>query len=90
LVLLFNICRQNGLGQAHFQWPESALRTLKRNLGWLFPIIAVSSFFLGTMDSAALFEYNDPLATFALIIQAQAVSIFAALILRFRGASHPY
>ena len=90
LVLLFNICRQNGLGQAHFQWPESALRTLKRNLGWLFPIIAVSSFFLGTMDSAALFEYNDPLATFALIIQALAVSIFAALILRFRGASHPY
>jgi potassium efflux system protein len=92
IFLLYNICRQYGLAQAHFQWPESARRTLKYNLGWLAPIIAVSSFFLGAMETilGALetvpeFEYSDALAKLALMIQALAVSAFAARILRFRG-----
>ena len=92
MVLLYNICRQDGLAQAHFQWPESARRTLKRNLGWLAPVVAVAAFFLGAMEAVLgameavpEFEYGDALAKLALMIQALAVSIFAARILRFRG-----
>ena len=85
LVLFLNICRQNGLAQAHFQWPESARRTLKRNLGRITPIIAVFAFILGTMDTVPQFEYSDPLAKLALFIQMLAVSTFAALTLRFKG-----
>jgi len=92
IFLLYNICRQYGLAQAHFQWPESARRTLKYNLGWLVPIIAVSSFFmgameavLGTLETVPEFQYSDALAKLALMIQALAVSAFAARILRFRG-----
>ena len=85
MVLFYTICRQNGLAQAHFQWPVSARRTLKRNLGWLIPIVALTSFFLGALATVAHFEYSDALAKLSLMIQAIAVSIFAARVLRFRG-----
>ena len=85
LVLFYHICRQHGLAQAHFQWPESARRTLKRNLGWLIPISTVCSFFLGAMLTVAEFETSDALAKLALMIQALAISIFMARSLRFRG-----
>jgi potassium efflux system protein len=85
IALFYNICRQNGLAQAHFKWPETIRRTLKRNLGWLIPIVAVTAFFLGAMETVPEFEYSDSLAKLALIIQASAFSIFAARILRFRG-----
>ena len=85
MALVYNICRQNGLAQTHFQWPESARRTLRRNLGWLIPIVTVSSFFLGAMDTVPEFEFSDALAKLALMVQALAICIFAARILRFRG-----
>jgi len=85
LVLFYHLCRQHGLAQAHFQWPESARRTLKRNLGWLIPISTVCSFFLGAMVTVAEFETSDALAKLALIIQALAISTFIARSLRFRG-----
>jgi potassium efflux system protein len=85
MVLFYTICRQNGLAQAHFQWPASARRTLKRNLGWLIPIVALTSFILGALATVAHFEYSDALAKLSLMIQAIAVSIFAARVLRFRG-----
>jgi len=85
MVLFYNICRQHGLAQAHFQWSESARRTLKRNLGWLAPIVAVSSFFLGAMQTVPEFEFSDALAKLALMIQVLALSTFAARILGFRS-----
>jgi len=85
MVLLYNICRQHGLAQAHFQWPESARRTLKYNLSWLTPIVTVAAFLLGAMETVSEFEHSDAIAKLALMIQALAVSTFAARILRFRG-----
>jgi potassium efflux system protein len=84
-VLFYTICRQHGLAQAHFQWPDSARRTLNRNLYWLIPITAVSSFFLGSMETVPEFEYSDALAKLALMIQMLAISTFFARIFRFRG-----
>jgi len=85
MVVFFEICRQHGLSQAHFQRPESVRRTLRRNLVWLMPIITVFSFFMGTMYTVADFEYSDALSKLSLIIQNLAISTFAALALRFRG-----
>jgi potassium efflux system protein len=85
MVFLYNICCQHGLAQAHFQWPESARRTLKRNLGWLTPIVALTSFFLGAMVKVPEFEYSDALAKLAIMIQALAISIFIVHILRFKS-----
>jgi potassium efflux system protein len=85
LTLFYNICRKYGLAQAHFQWPHSARRILKRNLGWLIPIVAVSSFFIGAMQIVSEFEYSDALVKLAIMIQMLAVSAFAAHILKFRG-----
>jgi potassium efflux system protein len=85
LVVFFEICRQHGLSQVHFQRPESVRRTLKRNLVWMIPVIAVFSFLLGKMDTVSEFEYSDALAKLSLIIQTLAVSTFAAVALRFKG-----
>ena len=85
MALFYSICRQNGLGEIHFQWPASSRRTVKRNLGWLTPIVVVSTFFLGAMATVPVFEYSDALAKLALMINALAISIFTARILRFNG-----
>ena len=85
MMLFYHICRPQGLASTHFQWRKSVRRTLKRNLGWLIPIVALTSFFLGAMVTVPQFEYSDALAKLALIIQALALSIFITRILRFRG-----
>ena len=85
MALFYSICRQNGLGEIHFQWPASSRRTVKRNLGWLTPIVVASAFFLGAMKTVPEFEYSDALAKLALMTNALAVSIFTARILRFNG-----
>jgi potassium efflux system protein len=85
MALFYSICRQNGLGEIHFQWPASARRTVKHNLGWLTPIVVVSTFFLGAMKTLPEFEYSDALAKLALMTVALTISIFTARILRFNG-----
>jgi potassium efflux system protein len=85
LILLYHICRNNGLGQSHFQWDAPTRRTLKRNLGWLIPILAVFSFFVGAMDTVPEFEFSDALAKLSLMMSALAIAVFAARILRFSG-----
>lgn len=84
-LLFYTVCRQYGLAQKHFQWPEVIRKTLIYNLAWLIPIDTVSSFFLGAMVAVPKFKYSDSLAKFAIIILSLAVSIFAARIFRFKG-----
>jgi potassium efflux system protein len=85
VVMFYNICRSHGLAQTHFQWPESARRTLKYNLGWLIPIAIVTTFFIGAMETVPEYEFSDALAKLAIMIQALAVATVAARTLRFRG-----
>jgi potassium efflux system protein len=85
MALLYHICRKYGLAQAHFQWPESVRRILKQNLGWLIPVAAISSFFIGAMQTVSAFEYSDALAKLAILVQMIAISTFAARTLRFKG-----
>ena len=85
LFLLYNICRAHGLAQAHFQWPQSVRRTLKFNLAWLIPIVAVTSFFLGAMETVPEYEFSDALAKLAIMIETLAASTFAVRTLRFTG-----
>jgi potassium efflux system protein len=84
-VLLYNICRPHGLAQAHFQWPPSANLTLKSNLIWLIPIVAVASFFLGAMETVPEYEYSDALAKLAIMVYSLALSTFFARTLSFSG-----
>ncbi|MBW2409202.1 MAG: mechanosensitive ion channel [Deltaproteobacteria bacterium] len=85
LFLFYNTCRQHGLAQAHFQWPESVRQIPKRNLGWFIPVVGLTSFFIGAMQTVQEFEYSDALAKLALLIQMIALSAFYALTLRFKG-----
>jgi potassium efflux system protein len=85
LIVLYHICRNNGLGQSHFQWDAGARQTVKRNLGWLIPVLAVFSFLVGAMETVPEFEFSDALAKLSLMMTALAIAIFAARILRFSG-----
>ncbi|MGD8993149.1 MAG: mechanosensitive ion channel, partial [Desulfobacterales bacterium] len=85
LNLFYYICRKNGLAQVHFRWPEPARRLLMHNFSWYFPIVAVSAFFLTTMQAVPQVQHADALAKFALIVQFAAAAIFMARILHFRA-----
>ncbi len=85
MALFFIICREKGLAQIHFQWPESARKTLKINLAWAIPIVTVSSFFIGAMESVPEVDYSDALGKLAIMVYSLAISIYAARILSFKG-----
>ncbi len=38
IEFLRRMCREDGLAQKHFAWPDDAVRILKRNLDWLSPV----------------------------------------------------
>jgi potassium efflux system protein len=85
LSLIYYICRKNGLAQVHFRWPETARKTIRRNLNWFIPIVVVFAFVVAAMDAVPAIEYGDSLAQFALIVVFIATAIFFARVLRFKG-----
>ena len=85
LRFFYYVCKDNGLGQIHFEWPEAARQTLKRNLRWLIPLAAVAGFVISSMAATREIKYSDSLSKLALIVQGMAVSICIAKTLRFSG-----
>ena len=51
LRFFYYLCRDNGLGQIHFEWPEAARQILRRNLRWLIPLAAVAGFVISVHGS---------------------------------------
>ncbi|MBN2023374.1 MAG: mechanosensitive ion channel [Pirellulales bacterium] len=39
LELVRQVCRRNGLGEAHFGWPPRALEVVRHNLKWFVPVV---------------------------------------------------
>ncbi len=85
LSFLYYLCKDNGLVQIHFEWPEAARQTLRKNLRWLIPLAAVAGFLISAMAATREIKYSDTLSKLALIVQGMAVSICIAKTLRFSG-----
>ena len=46
LRMVRQICRSNGLGEAHFDWPTKTVQMLQKNVSWLIPAIVPLVFFV--------------------------------------------
>ncbi len=82
----YHVFTRDGLGQAHLQWSEPILRSLRVNLRWFIPCMVTFGFFLASMKVAKRFEYSDALAIAALILLSLAAVVFLARILYPGGA----
>ncbi len=85
LRFFYYLCRDDGLAQIHFEWPEAARQTLQKNLRWLIPLAAVAGFVITSMAATREIKYSDTLSKLALMVQGMGVSICVATTLRFSG-----
>ena len=85
LRFFYYLCKENGLGQIHFEWPEAARQTLQRNLRWLIPLATIAGFVISATMVTSEIKYSDTLSKLALMVQGMGVSICIATTLRFSG-----
>ncbi|MBA2117156.1 mechanosensitive ion channel domain-containing protein [Bremerella alba] len=90
LELLRNVCRGNGLGEAHFKWPESSLRLLGKSMTWLIPVLLPLTFVTSTFYASDPTHGRDAIERVCFIVQALFLSAFLARILHPTGVFQEY
>ncbi|MEW4563335.1 mechanosensitive ion channel domain-containing protein [Bremerella sp. JC770] len=90
LELLKSVCRGNGLGEAHFKWPESSLRLLGRCMTWLIPTLLPLTFITSTFYASDPTHGHDAIERICFIVQAFILAAFLARILHPTGVFQEY
>jgi potassium efflux system protein len=85
VYLVYEVCRKDGMGEAHFKWRDGVRRTLRNNLFWLMQIAVPLSFVVAAIETKNNVEHIDSLGRLALICVMLSLSVFEARILRFSG-----
>jgi potassium-dependent mechanosensitive channel len=86
LVMFFSgFCRNRGLAQVHFQWAESARKTIRANMAWFAPLLVTFDFIIENMGASNISQYGNAMAKLGLFAQGIAMAFFCALIFRFSG-----
>jgi potassium efflux system protein len=86
LAFLRVVCREGGLGEAHFRWPAQVLRLIRRHLAWYAPLAAAATFLVVALESQANAAYRHSLGRAALIVGLLATSAFLQRLFRRSGA----
>ncbi len=90
LELMRNVCRGNGLGEAHFKWPDSSLRLLGKSMTWLIPALLLLTFITSTFYASDPTHGHDAIERICFIVQALVLSAFLARILHPSGVFQEY
>lgn len=61
LELLRQVCRNNGLGESHFEWPERSRSFIRANLRWLIPTLSVLLYFVNLLQYQPNEEFRSSL-----------------------------
>jgi len=67
LVFLYQLCRERGVAQIHFRWPEWSRIALRRYLSTFTPLVLILNFVIVTIESAKITEFGDSLGRLSLI-----------------------
>jgi potassium efflux system protein len=78
--LLRHLCRGRGLAEAHFGWPQSTLRTIRRNVRWLMVIGLPLALVVWTMEQHPDLQRNS-LGRLAFIVWLLAAAVFLQRVL---------
>ena len=85
IYFVYEVCRKDGIGEAHFKWREGLRRTLRRNLFWLMQIGVPLTFVVAAVQTQNVVDYIDSLGRLAVICVMVALSVFVARVLSFSG-----
>ena len=85
LGALRQVCRRNGLAEAHFRVSADALRPLRRALPVLTLILGAAGFLVSALEWEGNETWKNSLGRVALIIALAAVAAFAQRLLRPSG-----
>ena len=89
LELLRQLCRRNGLADAHFQWNKSTREAIRRNLGWLvmvYPplIFVIVTTYVSALSSSTAADNAGGLGQSAFVAMSAALSLFLWSVLHLR------
>jgi potassium efflux system protein len=84
LVLQFyrHLCKNGGLGDAHFNWRESFRRTVRNNLAWLIVVAVPLSFTIAASESLAEDPGSSRAGRLAFLAAMLASALFVWRVLR--------
>ena len=89
LELIRQLCRPNGLADAHFRWNASTREVLRHNLSWLLiaylPLtFVISTTYASAMNSSATGDFANGLGRLAFVLMSIALSAFLWSVLHLR------
>jgi potassium efflux system protein len=79
------VCRQNGLAEAHFRWPAGGLASIRTNLKWLAPSVLPLVFAAATLRIQSNRGFENSLGRMCLIAEFLLVAVFFHRVLRPSG-----
>jgi len=85
LELARQVCRRNGLGEAHFGWPPRALEVVRHSLKWLIPAVLPLVFLGATFHAQNNESLQNSLGRLSAIAALMLAAVFAHRVLRPAG-----
>jgi len=85
LGIVWKAARPNGLAEAHFRWPPNAVQSLRRQMTWYAPLVAVLAGLVETMASQPTTVYSESLGRLAHAGALLATSVALGRLLSARG-----
>ena len=83
LELLRQICRNKGLGEAHFGWPTRGVKRMRRMLRWAMPAFLPCVFLVATIEHQQRNElWQSSLGRFAFLLAMIVMGLVAHQVLR--------
>jgi potassium efflux system protein len=80
------ILRRDGLAEAHFAWPEAAVRELRREIGWIAALIVPLVFVMQTFEMRGEDAWRESIGRLAFMASGVVVTLFTHRILGEDGA----
>ena len=84
LEFLRVLCRPGGVGEAHFRWPVSNLKLIRRHLSWFMPVVLSLAFVIAATSTQPIEAYRDSLGRLAFIAAMIALIVLMWFILHPR------
>jgi len=80
-----HVVRGDGLAEAHFAWPPTALRPFRRGLLWLTPTLVVGTIVLVMLEQSGDALWKEGLGRPVLLVMLVALAVFFWLVLHPRS-----
>ena len=86
LEILRQLLRRDGLAEAHFTWPEGAVRGFRRGVGWLVITAVPLVFTIQVFEVRGEDAWRESLGRIALVVLLLALSFVSHRVLRRNGS----